>query len=154
MIKNIRKKGRVRQLPDLSQQTSLQRTEPSEKIKYKIELSVTGSAESSFIFSLDFLRYADVYRRESGKCRTLPFFLTFFIISPFQVFLLYLYKWMTYLSVKSDSIAKMYCKLPHIHEYLLIGKSLIQGKHFSKGSSHELNGRECGRRYKLAIAHV
>ena len=32
----------------------------------------------------------DNYRHESGMCHTLPFFYTFFfIISPFQVFLLY-----------------------------------------------------------------
>ena len=29
---------------------------------------------------------SDVYRRESGRCHTLPFFLTFLIISPFQIF--------------------------------------------------------------------
>ena len=41
-------------------------------------------AESSmlyFIFSLRSLCYGDVYRHESGSCRTFPFFLTFFIIT-------------------------------------------------------------------------
>ena len=42
-----------------------------------------------FIFSLDSLHYNDVYKHESDRCSTLPFFLTFFIISPFQIFLLY-----------------------------------------------------------------
>ena len=42
-----------------------------------------------FIFSPGYLRYCDVYRCESGRCCTLPFFLTFLIILPFQVFLLY-----------------------------------------------------------------
>ena len=42
-------------------------------------LKATLLAESSFIFSPGSLHYADVYRRESGRCRTLPFFLTFFM---------------------------------------------------------------------------
>ena len=49
-------------------------------------------AESSilyFVFSLGSLLYSDVYRCESGRYRTLPLFLSFFIISPFQVFPLY-----------------------------------------------------------------
>jgi hypothetical protein len=48
-------------------------------------------AESSlyFIFSPGSLRSSDVYRCESGRCCTLLFFLMFFIISAFQVFLLY-----------------------------------------------------------------
>ena len=50
---------------------------------------VTESSILYFIFSQSSLRYCDVYRRESGKYRTLPFFLIFFTISPFQVFLLY-----------------------------------------------------------------
>ena len=33
----------------------------------------------SFRCTPDFLRYSDVYRHESDRCRTLPFFLTFFI---------------------------------------------------------------------------
>ena len=41
-------------------------------------MNATVLAESSFIFQLDSLRYTDVYRCESGRCRTLPFFLTFF----------------------------------------------------------------------------
>ena len=32
-----------------------------------------------FIFSLGSLYYSDVYTRESGRCRTIPFFLTFFL---------------------------------------------------------------------------
>ena len=38
-------------------------------------------AESSFIFSLDSLCYANVYRCESGRCRTLPFFQTYSLSS-------------------------------------------------------------------------
>ena len=51
----------------------------------------TVLTESSlyFIFSLGSLCHSNVYRHESGRSHTLPFFLTFFIISPFQVFLLY-----------------------------------------------------------------
>ena len=81
--------------------------EPGEKIKYK-ELSAnivafiicryriyaTVLAESSLylIFSPGFICFSDVYRRESGRCRKHPLFLNFFfIISPFQVFLLYWY---------------------------------------------------------------
>jgi hypothetical protein len=41
-----------------------------------------------FIISPGSLCYCDLYRHESGGCRTLPFVLTFFIITPFQVFLL------------------------------------------------------------------
>ena len=44
----------------------------------------------SSIFTSSFCS-SDVYRRKSGRCRPLPFFLTFFIILPFQVFLLYYY---------------------------------------------------------------
>ena len=40
-------------------------------------------------FSPDYLHYCDVYRCESGRCCTLPFFLTFSIILPSQVFPLY-----------------------------------------------------------------
>ena len=38
-----------------------------------------SSAEGTlyFIFSLDSLHSSDVYRHESGRCHTLPFFLTF-----------------------------------------------------------------------------
>ena len=43
-------------------------------------MKATVLAESSFIFSMVSLRYADVYRRESGRCRTLPWYLIFFII--------------------------------------------------------------------------
>jgi hypothetical protein len=55
-------------------------------------MEATVLAESSilyFIFSPGSLCFGDVYRCESGRCRTLPFFLTFFIVLPFQVFLLY-----------------------------------------------------------------
>ena len=53
------------------------------RMKYWVSLllqlmKATALAESSFIFSPGSLQYADVYRRESGRCRTLPFFLTFF----------------------------------------------------------------------------
>ena len=41
-------------------------------------MKATVLDESSFIFPLGSLRYADVYRHESGRCCTLPFFLTFF----------------------------------------------------------------------------
>ena len=57
-------------------------------------MKATLLAESStlyFIFSPGFLCYNYVYRRESSRYRSLPSFLTFFIISPFQVFFLYKY---------------------------------------------------------------
>ena len=66
-------------------------------------------AESSvlyFIFSLGSLPYSDVYRRESGKCHTLPFFLTFFTILPFQVFLLYKNFYINNSSYYSDNWVK------------------------------------------------
>jgi hypothetical protein len=47
-------------------------------------MKATVLAESSilyFIFSPGSLHYSDVYRCESGRCRTLPFFLIIFIIS-------------------------------------------------------------------------
>ena len=37
-------------------------------------------AESFFIFSQGSICYNDVYRHESGRCRTFPFFLTYFFI--------------------------------------------------------------------------
>ena len=45
-------------------------------------MKATVLAESSLylIFSLDSLRSSDVYRHESGRCRTLPFFLTLLLI--------------------------------------------------------------------------
>ena len=52
-------------------------------------MKATVLAESSFMFSLGSLHHVDVYRRESGRCCSLPFFVTFFIIPPFQIFLLY-----------------------------------------------------------------
>ena len=42
-----------------------------------------------YLFGQYSLCYFDVYRHESGRCHTLTFFLTFFMISPFQLFLLY-----------------------------------------------------------------
>ena len=76
-------------------------SEPSEKIKYIVfsannvaVMKATVLAESSiyFTFLLGSLCPSDVYRCEWGRCRTLSFFLTFFIISPFQVFILYYFK--------------------------------------------------------------
>jgi hypothetical protein len=55
-------------------------------------MKTTVLAESSlyFIFSPGCLLSSDIYRRVSGRHHTPPlFFLTFFIISPFQVFLLH-----------------------------------------------------------------
>ena len=54
---------------------------------------ITLLAKSSlyFIFLPGSLCSSNVYRHESGRCHTLPFFLTFSIISPFQVFLLHYY---------------------------------------------------------------
>ena len=62
----------------------MRQREPSEMIKYKRELSAAVLAESSiiyFIISLGSFRYSDVCICESGRCHTLPFFLTFFIIN-------------------------------------------------------------------------
>jgi NAD-dependent protein deacetylases, SIR2 family len=52
-------------------------------MKYK-EFSAIVLAESSLylIFSLCSLRSSDVYRHESSRCCSLPFFLTLSIISP------------------------------------------------------------------------
>ena len=49
--------------------------------------SVLTESSLYFIFSLGYLCHCDIYRRESGRCRTLSFSLIFFIILPFQVFL-------------------------------------------------------------------
>ena len=54
-----------------------------------MKAAVLAKSSSYFIFSPGPLRYCDVYRRESGRCLTLPFFLTVFYPLPFQVFLLY-----------------------------------------------------------------
>ena len=96
MIKNVKKKGRVRHLPDSHLQKSPKRRESGEKIKYKIGLSVnavafigcrcrlclqlmkaTVLAESSilyFIFSPDSLYYSDVYRFEQVGVAHFPSF--------------------------------------------------------------------------------
>ena len=51
-------------------------------------MKATMLAAESFLFF--FQNYEDIYRHESGRCRTLlPFVIYFFIISSFQVFLLY-----------------------------------------------------------------
>jgi len=68
----------------------LEQKEPDEKMKYK-EFSVnTVLAERSlyFIFSLDSFCSNDIYRRESDRCRTLLFFLTFlsFHLSQFSYY--------------------------------------------------------------------
>ena len=42
-------------------------------------MKATVLTESSFIFSPGSLRYADVYRCESGRCHTLHFFLIYFL---------------------------------------------------------------------------
>ena len=63
---NVKKKGSLLRLPDSCLYTSLDRRESGEKMKYK-ELS-------AWLSSLNCLRFSDVYCRESGRCRTLPFF--------------------------------------------------------------------------------
>ena len=59
--------------------------------KTLVSLLLQLLAESSLylIFSLGSLPYSDVFKRKSGRCSTLPFFLRFFIVSSFQVFVLY-----------------------------------------------------------------
>jgi hypothetical protein len=42
-----------------------------------MEATVLAESSSYPIFSLGYLRYKDVHRHESGRCRSLPFFLTF-----------------------------------------------------------------------------
>ena len=74
-LTNVKKKGRARHLPDVPVQL--------------MKATVLAEISMYFIFSPGYLCSSDVYRRDSGRCRTIPFFLTFFIISPFQVFLLY-----------------------------------------------------------------
>jgi hypothetical protein len=43
-----------------------------------MKATVLAEISSHFIFSLGYLHYKDVYRHESGRCRSLHFFLTFF----------------------------------------------------------------------------
>ena len=65
-------------------QTSLPLREPGEKKIQSFQPTLCSADESSilyFIFSLGSLRCTDVYRRESGRCRSIPFILTFFIIN-------------------------------------------------------------------------
>ena len=42
-------------------------------------MKATALAESSFIFSSGSICYEDVYRRESSRCRTFPFFSKYFL---------------------------------------------------------------------------
>ena len=44
-----------------------------------MKATVLDESSLYFFFSPGYLHYCDVYRRESGRCYTLPFFLTFFI---------------------------------------------------------------------------
>ena len=53
-----------------------------------MKATVLAESSSYFLFCLGYLRYVHVYRRESGRCRSFPFFLKFFIIISFLVFLL------------------------------------------------------------------
>ena len=53
------------------------------------------------------LHYCDVYRSESGRCHTLPFFLTFFIILPF---------WFSFCIRLEHRFCKFFC----MKSYLLI----------------------------------
>jgi len=71
-----------------------------EKIKYiestlwfssPVDIMSTSTADEShsvgsiyFIFSPGSLRSSNVYRYESGRCHTLPFFLTFLIKSNYE----------------------------------------------------------------------
>ena len=95
-IKTLKKKGSVCHIPHVCRHQS-SGDSPVKRWKYKklssvvdirqlMKAAVLAKSSSYFIFSPGPLRYCDVYRRESGRCLTLPFFLTFFIISPFQVF--------------------------------------------------------------------
>jgi hypothetical protein len=45
-----------------------------------MKATVLAESSSYLIFSPGYLRYWDVNRHESGRCHSLPFFLTFFII--------------------------------------------------------------------------
>ena len=55
-------------------------------------MKATVLAESYFIFSLGSTCYADVYRRESRRCCTLPFFLTYFLSFHLSRFSFYINK--------------------------------------------------------------
>ena len=68
---------------------------------------LTESSILYFIFSPGYLCCSDIYGCESGRCHTLPFFLTFSIISSFQVFLLYFH-----LSVLTESSILYFIFLP------------------------------------------
>ena len=48
--------------------------------------TVLAQSSSHFIFSSGYLRYCEVYIHESGRCRTLPLFLTFFYYFTFPGF--------------------------------------------------------------------
>ena len=92
MIKKVKKKGRVQASVDT---IVAGRTRQKDKIYCVFQPTLwlssavdepklygaTVLAESSiyFIFLPGSPRYCDVYRCESGRCLTLPFFITFFI---------------------------------------------------------------------------
>ena len=83
LLKSVKKKGRVQHLL-IHVCRHCWNIQPSEKIKY-IELSAITVAFVSCRRTL--LHWC----LQSGRCHTHPFFLTLFIISPFQVFHLYQY---------------------------------------------------------------
>ena len=89
MIINVRQKGRVQHLSDSRLLTLAKRREPGEKIKdlpantvalisFVQLMKTTILAESFSVFSPSSLCYTDIYRRDSGRCHTLPFCITFF----------------------------------------------------------------------------
>jgi hypothetical protein len=52
MIKNVKNKGRVQYLPDSRIQTSLEKKEPSEKMKYKqLSANIMSFISCSYVYS-------------------------------------------------------------------------------------------------------
>ena len=62
--------------------------QPTLWLSTAVDITVLAESSLYFIFSPGYLAIV-MSTDMSGRCRTLPFFLTFFITLPFQVFLLY-----------------------------------------------------------------
>ena len=75
-------------------------------------------AESSFVFSPGSLHYTDVYRHESGRCRTLPFLLSnlfyHFTFPDFSFILMYKKEW-SFINFALVFVSSLCHHLTYIH---------------------------------------
>jgi hypothetical protein len=98
-----------------------------------MKATVLAESSSYFIFSPGYLRYCDVYRCESVRCHTLPFFLTFFLSNSVYVYVfLVIHTHQALVGIYFFFIAGTYLgKCAHVLASSLVGVNKTNMKIFS-----------------------